>query len=113
RGKINVFPVYEVNGDVDYKVGNIDFNGTVVVRGSVLPGFRIRSNGDIRIIGTVEGAFLEAGGSIEVTEGVVGQNKGKLYAGRNVKCSFVQDAMITAGEDVLVAQSIMHSHIKA
>ena len=40
---INVFPIYEVNGDVDYHTGNIDFVGTVVIRGNVLTGFRIRA----------------------------------------------------------------------
>src|SRR5690606_13235248 len=44
--RINVFPVYEVNGDVDYRVGNIDFVGTVVIRGNVLTGFRVRTAGD-------------------------------------------------------------------
>ena len=34
KGKINVFPVYEINGDVDYSIGNIDFVGTVVIRGT-------------------------------------------------------------------------------
>src|SRR5690606_32795771 len=34
RDKINVFPVYEVNGDVDYAIGNIDFVGNVVIRGN-------------------------------------------------------------------------------
>ena len=53
---INVFPIYEVNGDVDYHTGNIDFVGTVVIRGNVLTGFRIRAAGDIRIVGGVEGA---------------------------------------------------------
>lgn len=43
NGKINVFPVYEVNGDVDYGTGNIDFVGTVVIRGNVLSGFTVKS----------------------------------------------------------------------
>ena len=62
--KLNVFPVYEVNGDVDYRTGNIDFVGTVVIRGNVLTGLRIKAAGDIRVIGGVEGAQLEAQGSI-------------------------------------------------
>ena len=45
KGKINVFPVYEINGDVDYSIGNIDFVGTVVIRGNVLTGFRIKARG--------------------------------------------------------------------
>ena len=113
KGKINVFPIYEINGDVDYSVGNIDFVGTVVVRGNVLTGFTVKSAGDIRIIGGVEGAELIAGGSIEITGGIIGYNKGHVNAGGNVKVSFIQEGNVIAGEDVIVSQSIMHSTIRA
>lgn len=113
KDKINVFPVYEVNGDVDYSIGNIDFVGTVVIRGNVLSGFRVKASGDIRVIGGVEGAELESEGSIEITGGILASNKGYVKAGRNVRCSFIQDGNVTAGEEVLVSLSIMHSHVRA
>ncbi|WP_379126581.1 DUF342 domain-containing protein [Paenibacillus sp. sgz500958] len=113
KGKINVFPIYEVNGDVDYSVGNIDFVGTVVIRGNVLSGFTVKSEGDIRVVGGVEGAELISGGSIEISGGIIGYNKGLVSAGRNVKVSFIQDGNVVAGEDVIVSQSIMHSNIRA
>ncbi|MFX3632942.1 MAG: DUF342 domain-containing protein [Candidatus Pristimantibacillus sp.] len=113
KDKINVFPVYEVNGDVDYKTGNIDFVGTVVIRGNVLSGFRVKAVGDIRIIGGVEGAELESEASIEITGGIMAGNKGFVKASKNVKSSFIQDGNVIAGEDVLVSQSIMHSNVRA
>ncbi|ETT73916.1 hypothetical protein C173_10765 [Paenibacillus sp. FSL R7-277] len=113
KGKINVFPVYEINGDVDYSTGNIDFVGTVVIRGNVLTGFTVKSAGDIRVVGGVEGAELISGGSIEITGGIIGYNKGLVHAGKNVKVSFIQDGNVVAGEDVIVSQSIMHSSIRA
>lgn len=111
--KVNVFPVFEVQGDVDFGVGNIDFVGTVVVRGSVPTGFRIKASGDIRILGSVEGAELEAGGSVEIKSGIVAQDKGHVIAGQNVITSFIQNGNVTAGKDVTVSQSIMFSHVKA
>jgi hypothetical protein len=113
RGKINVFPVYEVNGDVDYGTGNIDFVGSVVIRGNVRSGFRVRAEGDIRVTGGVEAAELVAGGSVEIAAGILGQGKGRVKAGRNVKSSFIQEGFVEAGEDVLVSQSIMHSTVRA
>lgn len=111
--KINVFPIYEVNGDVDYAIGNIDFVGTVLVRGNVLNGFQVKAKGDIRVIGGVEGAELYADGTIEISAGVLGFNKGYIKAGKDVKSSFIQDANVEAGNNVLVTQSIMHSNIRA
>lgn len=113
KNKINVFPVYEVNGDVDYNIGNIDFVGTVVIRGNVLTGFRVRAAGDIRVIGGVEGAELEAEGSVEITGGIIAGNKGQVKARTNVKSSFIQDGNVIAGGEVIVSQSIMHSAIRA
>ncbi|GIP43764.1 hypothetical protein J45TS6_22230 [Paenibacillus sp. J45TS6] len=111
--RINVFPVFEVNGDVDYKTGNIDFVGTVVIRGNVLSGFKVKAAGDIRVIGGVEGAEVFAEGSIEVTGGIIGYNKGLIQAGVDVKSSFIQDANVEAGQCIYVSQSIMHSSIRA
>ncbi|RED66054.1 DUF342 domain-containing protein [Cohnella lupini] len=113
KEKINVFPVYEVNGDVDYNIGNIDFVGTVVIRGNILTGFRVKASGDIRVTGGIEGAEVESEGSIEISGGVIGSNKGYVRAGRNVRCSFIQDGNVIAGEDIIVSQSIMHSNVRA
>ncbi|MBB6675537.1 DUF342 domain-containing protein [Cohnella nanjingensis] len=113
KDKLNVFPVFEVNGDVDYNIGNIDFVGTVVIRGNVLTGFRIRASGDIRVTGGIEGADVESDGSIEISGGIIGSNKGLVKAGCNVKCSFIQEGNVSASQDVIVSQSIMHSNVRA
>jgi hypothetical protein len=113
RDRINVFPVYEVNGDVDYSVGNIDFVGNVIIRGNVLAGFKVRAAGDIRIIGGVEAAEVVSDGSIEISAGIMGSGKGLVKAAKNVKCSFIQEGNVEAGENVLVTQSIMHSTVRA
>jgi uncharacterized protein (DUF342 family) len=113
KEKLNVFPVYEVNGDVDYNIGNIDFVGTVVIRGNILTGFRVKASGDIRITGGIEGAEVESDGSIEISGGIIGSNKGYVKAGRNVKCSFIMEGNVHAQEDIVVSQSIMHSNVRA
>ncbi|HHY14278.1 MAG TPA: DUF342 domain-containing protein, partial [Thermoanaerobacterales bacterium] len=41
RNKIDVLPVFEVQGDVGTSTGNIDFLGSVIVKGNVRGGFRI------------------------------------------------------------------------
>jgi len=42
-------PVYEVDGDVDYGVGNINFIGSVVIKGSIRDGFSVVAGSDIRL----------------------------------------------------------------
>lgn len=113
KEKINVFPIFEVNGDVDFGIGNIDFVGTVVVRGNILAGFKVKASGDLRVYGGIEGAEVDVNGSVEVTSGIAAQNKGFVRAGVDVKASFIQNAQVLAGQDVKVSQSIMHSKVSA
>ncbi|MBL0388938.1 DUF342 domain-containing protein [Tumebacillus sp. ITR2] len=113
ESKINVFNVFEVKGDVDFSVGNIDFLGNVKVNGSVLPGFKIVAAGDIEVAGFVDGAILEAGGDILIRGGVQMRSKGLIKASGTVRSRFMQGANVEAGLDVIVRDSIMHCHISA
>src|SRR5437762_91037 len=60
-GKLTVSKLYEVDGNVDFKVGNVDFDGRVTIKGDVLPGFNVKATGDVAITGMVENASIEAG----------------------------------------------------
>ncbi|MFB6226734.1 MAG: flagellar assembly protein A, partial [bacterium] len=42
-GEVSVYDVYTVEGDVDYSTGNIVFDGTVMVEGSVKDRFKIKA----------------------------------------------------------------------
>lgn len=110
---IHVNPVYEVQGDLDMKTGNIDFTGNVVVRGNVPTGYIIKAGGDIKIYGLVEGAFLEAQGSVVVSGGISGEKRGKVIAGSNVQASYINQATVEAGLDIFATSSIMHSNVVA
>lgn len=112
-GRICVFPVYVVPGDVDFSTGNIDFIGSVQILGSVRTGFSVNAAGNVEIIGTLEGGFITAGGNIIVKEGIVGQGRGSIKAGGSVYARFLENAKVEAEKDVLIGDSIMHSTVRA
>ena len=62
--RITILPVYEVNGDVDLSIGNIDFRGDVIIHGTVCSGVTVKATGTVTIDGVVEGAKIEAGKDI-------------------------------------------------
>ncbi len=68
--KIAVFQVYEVKGDVDYRVGNLEMAGALVISGWVRPGFTVKASGEIQVGGGVEDAILIAGGGVEIKGGM-------------------------------------------
>ncbi|MBB6452898.1 hypothetical protein HNQ94_001344 [Salirhabdus euzebyi] len=107
--QISVLPTYEVNDGLSMKTGNIDFVGSVVIRGDVPTGFSIKAKGDVRVYGLVEGAHIEAGGTIFIQEGISGMNKSKIKAGLDVRAGYINQGMVEAGRDLLVEESIFHS----
>lgn len=112
-GIVHVFPVYEVNGDVDLSTGNINFVGNVIVRGNVKSGFIVKAEGNIEVHGTVEGGSLYAEGNIEVKKGIMGQGRGIVWAKGSVFARFVENGEIQAGENVVIADAIMNSNVSA
>lgn len=111
--KLNVYPQYEVNETLSLKNGNLDFVGTIVIRGDVPTGFTVKAQGDVKIFGMVEAATVIAGGSIFISEGISGQGRGRLQAGENIRISYINQASVDAGKDLYVENSILHSECTA
>ncbi|WP_459938888.1 FapA family protein [Desulfonatronum parangueonense] len=107
NGKIAVKTLLNVRRDVDYATGNITFVGDVVVHGSVRSGFKVKAR-NILVKGPVEGAVLEASQSIHVEAGVKGDNRAVLRAKGSIKVKFCENAMISAGKNLLVEGSCLH-----
>jgi hypothetical protein len=112
-GKINVEPIYTVEGDVNFKTGNILFLGTVLVKGNVEDGFTVKAAGNIEVMGSVGKCVLDAEGEIIVHQGILGKNEGTVRAGSNVLAKFIENARIEAEENVLVSDGIIHSFVDA
>lgn len=110
KGKFRVDPVFKVD-NVDNSVGNIRFNGDVVVKGFVQEGFEIRSSGNVRVEGSVEGASIYADGSILLVNGINGMNHGILQAGKEITSKYIENCTIHAGGDVK-AETIINSTVE-
>ncbi|MEN6413164.1 MAG: FapA family protein [Veillonellales bacterium] len=110
--KLSVVPVIEVKENVDLSTGNIEFVGSVVVRGSVQEGFTVKAEGDVEIAGTVSGGIVE-GKNVVVRMGIQGMHRGYIKAVENVTAKFIENATVYAGNDVVASDVILHSKINA
>lgn len=111
-GKFNVFNVYEVKENVDNTTGNIEMNGDVVVRGSVLEGFEITATGNITVYGYIEGAIIRAGGSVHLNHGMNGNLKGQIYAEGDVESKYLENCSVFAKGNV-TSGSIVNCRVNA
>ncbi len=97
NGKVFVSDVLEVPADVDNSIGNINYEGSVLIHGNVKSGFSVKASGDIIVEGLVEGAELESDAQIIIKHGVNGMYKGRLVAKTNVMAKYFENATIVAG----------------
>jgi uncharacterized protein (DUF342 family) len=112
-GKINVEPVFTVQGNVNIKTGNIIFLGTVVVSGNVEDGYSVKASGNIEVNGTVEKAELDAEGDIIVHQGITGKSDVLIRAGKSLWARFVENAWVEVGDMAVISDGIINSQIDA
>lgn len=91
-GTLNVWPVYTIKGDANRYNGNITFDGTIHVIGSVKDMTILNATGDIIVDHFVEGALLKAGRNIIIHGGVNAGGHGMLDAGDKILGNFFESA---------------------
>lgn len=108
--RLMVLQVYELTGNVDLTVGNIDFNGDVIVHGNVCAGISIKAGGNITIDGIVETASLWAGKDIILRGGIMGDSKSSVFAKGSISGRFFEYARVEA-EGEIQAEVFMNCNV--
>ena len=101
-GKINVHQVLVINGDVGMQTGHIFFDGVVVVRGEVSPGFQVKAE-QLEASAIMNGEVTTTG-DILVKGGIVGS---KINANGTVTAKFLKATQIVSKRDVVAQKEIV------
>lgn len=110
--EVEIRTVHEVNGDVDYITGFVDFNGDLMINGNVGRDVTIRAGKTVTITGTVESAHIEAGGDVILKCGIQGNEKAMIISGGNVYADFIEQSNVTA-KGTVQANSIVNCTVEA
>ncbi|MCR4956001.1 MAG: FapA family protein [Lachnospiraceae bacterium] len=108
--KVFVSNVLEIPADVDTSTGDIEYAGSVLIKGNVKSGFKVSAQGDVIVEGVVEGAVISCDGQIIIKRGVHGMNKGVLDCKGNIICKFIENAKVFCG-GYLETEGILHSKV--
>lgn len=103
---------YQVPADVGPSTGDIEYDGSVDVKGNVLTGYTVNATGDIYVHGAVEGATLIAGGKIVLNRGIQGMGKGFMEAEGDVISNFIESSTVHAGGKI-ITDALLHSDVIA
>lgn len=100
RGVFRVRPTLVIQGDVDYRTGNLDFIGDIVIHGDVRAGFSIHATGMVTVDGVVEGAMVETEGDLIVTKGILGDDRAVIKSGKSVRAAYLENCVVYAGTTI-------------
>ncbi len=95
---VSVDSVYQHEGDVDIKSGNLRFNGDVVVTGNVTENMIVDIKGNLRVMGFVSRSSVKISGNLEVLKVITA---GKINAGgTTASLTKIENKLREISEDV-------------
>jgi len=113
KGKISVNEVYVVPGSINLQTGNIVFLGSIVITGDVEEGFTVKASGNVEVHGYVDRSTVTADGDVVVFKGIKGKESASVSAGQNIWTKFIENANISAGNNIIVSDGIVNSSLMA
>lgn len=108
QGKVNVMESLDINGDVDYSVGNIDFVGDLKVLGSVHPDFHVRAGRSLTITGNVDRAHIACAGDLTINGIVFGAGETTINVNGNASVSALDQCEINVRGNLSVTSYMRH-----
>ena len=106
KGVVSVLEQFTVKGDVDFKTGNINFKGNVVVSGAVKEGFMVEC--EELIANEINGGIIRIAGDLKVSNGIVNAD---IQTQGSIQAKFVNNSKIFGYRNMMVTREIMESKI--
>jgi uncharacterized protein (DUF342 family) len=104
---IRIVRLMEINDNVDFSTGNIDFDGSITVRHGVKDCFVIKASEDVTVDGLVEAATIIAGGNIFIRRGMAARDNGELLCDGDAHIGYINNARGRIRGNLFVRREIM------
>ncbi len=101
-----------ISGDIDFKTGNIESRDAVEVSGSIKPGFKVTTGGDVAIGGSVESAHISSHGNVVIRGGIVGE-EATVEADGDVDIPVIGNGLISCKGSVRVSREAYFAKIRS
>lgn len=115
-GKIAVGSHLMIDGDVGVETGNIDFDGSVTIKGIVQPGYSVKATKDVSILGELGLSKVKmvtsVSGDIFIKGGVFGQGESTVKAGKNIFIKHANNCILLAKGDIHIGYYSIGSYLK-
>ncbi len=109
---VKVTAKHVISGDVDFTTGNIDSRNAVEISGSVKPGFKVVTGGDLLIGGSVESAHIICHGNAVIRGGMMGE-EASLEADGDVDIPVADNGSVASKGSVRISREAYQAEIKS
>lgn len=109
-GVVEVEEVVSVN-NVDYETGNISFDGSVDISGTIADGFSVKATGDIQVGKCIGRAKVISERNVILKAGINGDREGSINCRGNLVTKYIESSTITCGGDILAEEAVMNSQL--
>ncbi|MBP3040618.1 DUF342 domain-containing protein [Bacillaceae bacterium Marseille-Q3522] len=117
NGRISVGKHLLIDGDVGVETGNIEFDGSITIKGIVQESYSVTATGDISILGdfgiSKVKQIVSEKGDIFIKGGIFGQGSSLVKAGKSIFVKHANDCLLEAGEDIHIGTYSIGSRLKA
>ena len=108
---VTVSPELRIDQSVGLSTGNVKYNGTVNVMGSIEDGARVECEGSLNVAENLESSDISVGKDLFVKGGIKAKAKGLVKIAGNVKAKFIENSILEVGGDLIIEGYILNSKI--
>jgi uncharacterized protein (DUF342 family) len=108
---VTVSPELRIDQSVGLSTGNVKYNGTVNVMGSIEDGAKVECDGSLNVAENLESSDINVGKDLYVKGGIKAKAKGLVKIAGNVKAKFIENSIMEIGGDLIIEGYILNSKI--
>ena len=109
---LSIAPTLVLAEGVNYHTGNVEFDGDIVLTGSVSDGFSLSCSGMLASTTTIDASGLSCG-TLVCRQGLIARTEAPVLVEKDASLRFLQGVTISVGGSLKVKQSVLKSHITA
>ena len=104
-------------GNVDLATGDIDYDGSIIIKENISAGMRVKATGDIQVFGMLEDGAIEAGGNVDIKLGGLGHanrnSEIEIKCAGNLSAGYLDNIRVQVKGDVLIKTKLSNSFVFA
>ncbi|MCZ8344675.1 MAG: FapA family protein [Leptospira sp.] len=109
---LSVSPELNIESNIGLGTGNINFDGTIRVKGTIEEGSVVVCHGSLYLEGNVESSEVTVGEDLDVKGGVKAKGQGVIKVKGDLRAKFIENANLEIDGDCIVENFILQSNIK-